>query len=119
MFAKHAQFRVRFGAFGHCSGAGQTPCNDNRRDRDYAAALPRNVRPVLVCRWQEAAQASGLACSWQSQAADASASEEPAIGSPFDPLRRLRRGYWHRAAGAAAGVRSPYCKIDLRLYAVA
>ena len=99
MFAKLKEFRVRLGGLGRCSGAAQTPCNDNRRDRGSGAALPHNKRPVLVCHWRRTAPTGGLACFWHTQAADPSASEEPAIGSPFDPSQRL--------FGMAIGVLQP------------
>jgi hypothetical protein len=94
MIAKCAQFPIN-GELAQRTIIMAAPCNDNGRAGAFAAGLPRNRRPVLLCRWHKVAPTGALVCTWQTEPADAAASEKPAIGWPFNLPPQPRPRYRH------------------------
>ncbi len=99
MFAKLVQLGV-FHALRGPSRDSAAPANDNRRFRAIAAVSPRGKRPLLVCRWRKPARGGAPTCAWQTEPAQLSVPEDPAIDRSPDPLQRSRRVYRRPAAAA-------------------
>ncbi len=99
MFGKLAHLGV-FHALGGTHRDTAAPANDNRRLRAVASSSPRRKRPLLLCRWRKPTPDGALTCAWQTEPAQLSAPEDPAMDRSPDRLQRSRRVYRRPAAAS-------------------